>query len=43
MHISEMQQEIQKKYFASEKMAFEIVVGNSTYCCRNTCRRQLMR
>ena len=43
MHISEMQQEIQKKYFASEKMAFEIVAGNSTYCCRNTCHQQLMR
>ena len=43
MHISEMQQKIQKNSFASEKMAFEIVAGNSAYCSRNTCRRQLMR
>ena len=37
MHISEMQQKIQKKTFASEIMAFEIVAGNSAYCRRNTC------
>ena len=43
MHISEMQQKIKKNSFASEKMAFEIVAGNSAYCCRNTCRRQLLR
>ena len=43
MHISEMQQKIQKNSFASEKKAFEIVAGNSAYCCRNTCHRQLMR
>ena len=43
MHISEMQQKIQKKSFASEIMAFEIVALNSAYCCRNTCHRQLMR
>ena len=43
MHISEMQQKIQKKFFASEIVAFEIVAGNSAYCCRNTCHRQLMR
>ena len=24
-------------------MAFEIVAVNSAYCCRNPCRRQLMR
>ena len=42
-HISEMQEKVQKKSFASEKMAFEIVAGNSAYCCRNTCHRQLMR
>ena len=38
-----MQYNIQKKSFASEIMAFEIVGGNSAYCCRNTCHRQLMR
>ena len=38
-----MQEQIQKKSFASEKMAFEIVAENSAYICRNTCRRQLMR
>ena len=43
MHISEMQQKIQNKTFASEIMTFEIVAGNSAYCCRNTCHRQLMR
>ena len=43
MHISEMQQKIQKMSFASEIMAFKIVSGNSAYCCRNTCHRQLMR
>ena len=43
MHISEMQQKIQKKSFASEIMAFEIIAGNSAYCCRNTYHRQLMR
>ena len=43
MYISEMQQKIQKKYFASEIMAFEIVAGNSAYCCRNNCHRQVMR
>ena len=43
MHISEMQQKIQKKSFASEKIAFKIVSGNSAYCRRNTCHRQLMR
>ena len=43
MHISEMQQKIQRKFFASELMAFEIVARNSAYCCRNTCHRQLMR
>ena len=43
IHISEMQQKIQKKSFVSEIMAFEIVAGNSAYCCRNTCHRQLMR
>ena len=43
MHISEMQQKIQKLAFASEIMAFKIVSGNSAYCCRNTCHRQLMR
>ena len=24
-------------------MAFEIAAGNSAYCCRNTCHRELMR
>ena len=43
MHISENQQKMQKRSFASELMAFEIVGGNSAYCCRNTCHRQLMR
>ena len=43
MHISEMQSKIQKKSFISEIKAFEIVVVNSAYCCRNTCHRQLMR
>ena len=43
MHISEMQKKIQKRSFASEIVAFEIVAGNSAYCCRNTCHRQLMR
>ena len=43
MHIYEMQSKIQKKSFVSEIMAFEIVAGNSAYCCRNTCHRQLMR
>ena len=43
MHISEMQQKIRKMSFASEIIAFEIVSGNSAYCCRNTCHRQLMR
>ena len=43
MHISEIQQKIQKKSFASEIMAFEIIAGNSAYCCQNTCHRQLMR
>ena len=43
MHISEIQQKIQKKCFSSDIMAFEIVAVNSAYCCRNTCHRQLMR
>ena len=43
MHISEMKEKIQKKSSASEIMAFEIFAGNSAYCCRNTCHRQLMR
>ena len=43
MDISEIQQKIQNRSFASEIMAFEIVAGNSAYCCRNTCLRQLMR
>ena len=43
MHISEMQQKIQKMSFASEIMAFKIVWGNSAYIRRNTCHRQLMR
>ena len=43
MHISEMQQKIQKLSFASEIMAFKIVSENFAYCCRNTCHRQLMR
>ena len=43
MHISEMQQKIQKKSFASEIKAFEIVALNSVYYCRNNCHRQLMR
>ena len=43
MHISEMQQKIRKMSFAYEIMAFEIISGNSVYCCRNTCHRQLMR
>ena len=38
-----MQEKIQKKSFASKKMAFEIVAVNPAYCCRNTCHRQLMR
>ena len=38
-----MQQKIQKMSFASEIMAFKIVSGNSAYCCRNTCHRQLRR
>ena len=42
MHISEMQQKIRKMSFAYEIMAFEIISGNSVYCCRNTCHRQLM-
>ena len=43
MYISEMQEKIQKKYFASEIMAFEIVAVNSAYCYRNNYHRQLMR
>ena len=43
MHISEMQQKIQKRSFASKIMVFENVAGNSAYCCRNICHRQLMR
>ena len=43
MYIAEMQQKIQKKFFDSEIMAFEIVAENSGYCCRNTCHQQLMR
>ena len=43
MHISEMQQKIRKMSFAYEIMAFEIISGNSEYCYRNTCHRQLMR
>ena len=43
MHISEMQQKIEKKSFVSEIMALEIVKVYSAYCCRNTCHRQLMR
>ena len=43
MHISEMQQKVQKKSFVSEIKAFEIVVLISAYSCRNTCHRQLMR
>ena len=43
MHTSEMQPKIQKRSFASEIMVFEIVAGNSAYCCWNTCHRQLMR
>ena len=37
MHISEMQQQVQKKSFVFEIMAFEIVAVNSAYCCENTC------
>ena len=43
MNISEMQSKILKKSFVFEIMTFEIVVGTSAYCCRNTCHRQLMR
>ena len=43
MHISEMQQKIQKKAFVSEIMALEINAVNSAYSCRKTCDRQLMR
>ena len=43
MHVSEMPQKIQKMSFASEIMAFKIVWGNSAYCRRSTCHRQLMR
>ena len=37
-----MQLKIKDKSFVSEIMAFEIVVVNSAYCCRNACHRQLM-
>ena len=37
MHISEMQQKIEKYCFVSEMMAFEIIAVNSAYCCKNTC------
>ena len=43
MNISEMQSKIEKKFFVSGIMAFEIVAVNSTDCCGNTCHRQLLR
>ena len=43
MHISEMQEKIQKMSFVFEIMEFEIVAVNSAYWYRNTCYRQLMR
>ena len=43
MHISEMQEKIEKKSLVYEIMAFEIVAVNSPYCYRNACYRELMR
>ena len=40
MHISEMEQEIQKKFRVFEIKAFQVVAENSAYCGRNTYHRQ---
>ena len=40
MHISEMQQKIQKEFSVFQIIAFEVVAEISAYCDRNTCHRQ---
>ena len=42
MHISEMEEKIEKKSSVFEIKAFEIVAENSAYSGRNTCHRQSM-
>ena len=42
MHISEMEQKIEKKSSIFEIKAFEIVAENSAYSGSNTCHRQSM-
>ena len=42
MHISEMQQKIQKKSSVFKMIAFEVDAESYAYCGRNTCHRQSM-
>ena len=41
MHISDIEEQMHKKSFVCDIMAFENVVLNSKYCCGNICHRQL--